>query len=469
MKDLIFEVEPWLLAVLGVPSLLVLAAAALYMLEGLRRQRRYAALALALAGVAFAFTTPGAWVVVAACGAVALVQAGSYAYFTLRTLLGRARGRALRVSAKGPRGSSPSVTLVIPAKDEGRIIATTLRSLDRLEYPSDLLELVLVDDGSTDDTREIAATLSREMRHRLRIVHHEVSGGKARRLNEITQSAGSELMLVMDADHCVEPQLLNQMLAHLDGAPDVACVQAASAVRNASTNLLTKLLEVEYLFRCRGIYPGKRIGMFFGSGGLFRRSALLEVGGFATDMLTEDVEISYRFYKAGKRIVYDDSLSSYDLAPEDFRNFFNQRHRWMRGLWQAMLLHLRERESRSFSAKIRAYFVQFTIDGFGAFCLSVLEMYAFLELIGVVGFSLRLPMYLMLGSSACAFALGTVRGGKALNLLYLPLVPLYMIAHSIPMAWALVDNYVLGKPFVWVKTERASETPANVGLSRGTA
>jgi len=443
---------------LGVASLLVFVAVLLYALNGLRRSGRVLRLISVVIFCAFALTRPGAFALALVCSVVVLAQSLSYAYFAARTLLlPRVRGR---VWSSAP----PSVTVAIPAKNESAIIDATLRSLDRLEHPREQLELVLIDDGSTDGTAAIATARALKMRHRLRVVSHVSSGGKARRLNELVRTLASRFVLVLDADHWVEPDLIARLLGHFEGATDVGCVQAASAVRNAGASVLSKMLEMEYQFRCRAIYPGKRMGIFLGSGGMFETSALLDVGGFDADMLTEDTEISYRLYESGKRVVYDDSILTRDLAPTDFRNFFNQRHRWMRGLWQAMLAHGTRagRDENRLSRGILAYFVQFTCDGFGALCLCVLEALVAARALGWVslaGFWI-VPVYALLGSSGLAFVVGALRSRRPLNVPLVPLLPVYIVLHTVPMAWALVDSYLLGKAMLWVKTERPLETNA---------
>ena len=435
---------------LGAASLLVFATAALYALNELRRRARFRVALVALGVLALALTRFGASLLALACSVVVLAQAASYAYFAARTAL-RRKSRAVAWS-----GALPPITIVIPAKNESRIIDATLRSLDTLDYPRELLELVLIDGGSSDGMGAIAAARAATMRHRLRIVSHASSGGKARRLNELIHTLDSRYVLVLDADHWVEPDLLERLLSGFQQGPEIACVQAASSVRNAGTNILTKLLEMEYQFRCHGVYPGKRMGLFLGSGGMFDRQALLDVGCFDQEMLTEDTEISYRLYKVGKRISYDDTISTHDLAPSDFRNFFNQRHRWMRGLWQAMLIHLSRKESQKLPRSLGAYFVQFTFDGFGALCLCWLEALVTLRALGLLSLpaALVVPVHALLLSSGFAFSVGALRSGRPLNLLLLPLLPVYIVLHTIPMAWALVDSYVLDKPMIWVKTER---------------
>lgn len=451
MFDILAAVVRSLFGALGLLSLLVLGAAVVYGADGLWQRRRYFTLLVLLSATAAAFSYHGVWLVALACSVVVTTQALYYLHFTRRTVM--RRSRVVKTTA---RDALPRVAILIPAKNESAVIEETLRALARVDYPADRLDIVLIDDGSTDEMPALAAALAPCMRHPFRIVRHAESGGKAHRLNELLAQIDHEYALILDADHVVDPDIIHRLLAGFDQGTDVACVQIASGIRNASANVLTKLVEMEYLFRCRGIYPGKPLGMFYGSGGMFRRATLTAVGGFDPAMLTEDVEVSYRLYKNGWRIVYDDSASTYDLAPTTFKSFFIQRHRWMRGLWQAMLLHLRNDAAGNTYRRVRRYFVQFTLDGFGALCLCVLQMYFFLDLVGAIEFHLTAPAYLLLTSCAVAFSVGCIRGRRPKNLLFLPLVPLYIVVHTIPMAWALVDNYVLGKAFLWIKTERAA-------------
>jgi cellulose synthase/poly-beta-1,6-N-acetylglucosamine synthase-like glycosyltransferase len=464
-----------LFSIFGVLALMVVVAAGFYVLSELWRRRRLLALGASAVLWGAAFTPLGAWVVSFAAGVVVLANALAYVYLASRTLLGawhhRRSGGELGAapSLAAPARPLPRVSVVITARDEEAVIEETLRALDGIDYPHRQLEIVVIDDGSTDQTRARVRAVAAEMAHRVELCAHDCSEGKARRLNQILANLRTDFVLLLDADHRAAPDLLRRMLPHFDAGADVACVQAASAVRNGHINWLTRALEMEYLFRCQGTYPGKPMGIFVGSGGLFRRTALLGAGGFDPSMLTEDVELSYRLYASGKTIVYEPAACTFELATLDFENFFNQRYRWMRGLWQSMLLHAPRTASPAGLRRVFSYFVQCTSDGLVALCLSVLFMYVLLEQVGVVGEQPRLPLYLMMLSCSYAFSVGFIRGKKPGLMLFLPLVPLYSVLHAIPMAWALIDGYVLGKPSVWVKTERRPEAAAAIRLSRGRA
>jgi cellulose synthase/poly-beta-1,6-N-acetylglucosamine synthase-like glycosyltransferase len=453
-----FVVVHWLLA-LGLMSAALLGAVCLYAVDALRRKRRYFAAVVVLALVAVSFTWPGIWLVSAVCGVIVVVQATCYLYFSARSLMRR------KVTPPTPTDGLPSVTVIVAARDEAAVIDTTLRALDAVDYPPELFEVVVIDDGSSDDTYALAAAVQQRARHRMRIQHYGSSGGKARRLNEVTDQVGSDLLLFLDADHQVEPDLVRRMVALFGGKPDVACVQVASSPRNVDQNILTKLAEMAHLFPCHASHRGKSVAMFVGSGGMVRRAALREIGGFHPDMLVEDLEMSYRLYRAGYRVVYEDSLRTRDLAADSFRGFFVQRHRWMSGLWQAMAYHRHETEARVPLGLVRAYYVQLSLDGIGALCLCALMMYFALAVLGLITFPATALITYALVSYVISFSVGCLRGGQPGKLLYMPLAAVYIIAYAIPASWALVDRFLLAKPLSWVKTERrvapAEEMPGS--------
>lgn len=454
-------------SVFGLLALLVLGGAASHLLVGLFRRGRWLALGLAVGLIAAAVTPLGAALVAFVCGVVLVANALIYVHLASKAALRSVRPRAPRPAA--PVSPLPRVCVIVPARDEAAVITDTLQALAAVDYPEGRLDIVVVDDGSVDDTSARVRACSARMPRRVELVTFEVGEGKACRLNQLLPELEAEYVLLLDADHLVDPDIVRRLLAHFAAGADIAGVQAASAVRNGHESVLSRALEMEYLFRCQGIYPGKPMGIFVGSGGMFRRSDLLAVGGFDASMLTEDVEISYRLFASGKRIVYDPSICTYDLAMVDFRNFFNQRYRWMRGLWQAMLRHLPGAQAGTPLRAASAYFVQFTSDGLVALCLSVLFMYVLLGQLGVVPQPARLPLNLMMLACSYAFSVGFVRARRSGLMWLLPIVPLYTVLHSIPMAWALIDGYVLGKPSVWVKTDRSLARSTSIRLSRGGA
>lgn len=238
--------------------------------------------------------------------------------------------------------SYPSITLIMPAMNEGPVIESAIRSAMTLDYPN--FEVIVVDDGSTDDTYEQACKLADEFgEHRLR-VFTQANRGKAGALNVGIAHARGELVLCSDADSRLSPESLWRMARHFED-PAVSAVAGNVRVVNRH-NPLTKLQALEYveglnltrtaqaLFGCMMVIPGPC--------GMFRRSVLNAVGGYLSDTFAEDCDLTLRLVVAGGQIRYEPAAIAYTEAPEHLRPLFRQRYRWGRGILQALIKHRSE-------------------------------------------------------------------------------------------------------------------------------
>ncbi|MBO9702736.1 MAG: glycosyltransferase family 2 protein [Sporocytophaga sp.] len=416
-----------------------------YLQKGLLSKQYFSLVLFLLAGV-FIFSEIGVSIISIILSAVIVINVLFYTFFSIR-------GLKKKKILNDPFTFEPSVSIVIAAKDEGNVIGDTLRSLCEIDYPRDNFNIVVIDDGSSDNTCFEVEEL-RKVFPNIILESNESSKGKAWSINSVISRLDSEFILILDADHLVDENILRNMVKSFE-YEDVSCVQSASLVRNGSVNLLTKMLELEYIFRCKSIYPGKSIGIFVGSGGMFRRVDLIDLGGFNTEMLTEDVELSYRIYKSGKRIAYNCDITTFELATPDYKNFYNQRYRWMRGLWSAMFRHLFHKDSYMLDFRTKVQFIQFTLDGFVVFCFCLLQVYFFLGLIELITFKMQWPIFILSLNCIFTFGIGFWRVSKWSNFNYLILFSFYMIAHTYPFMMALIDSYLLKKPEVWIKTDRS--------------
>jgi poly-beta-1,6 N-acetyl-D-glucosamine synthase len=235
----------------------------------------------------------------------------------------------------------PLVSVLVPAYNEGAVIEASIRSLLRLDYPC--YEIVVVDDGSTDDT--YARAMAYAGRHgpvEVRVIH-KPNGGKAQALNTGIAAARGLLVVCMDGDSALAPQTLRRAARHF-AEPHVGAVAGNVKVANRGT-LLSALQALEYIeglnlvrnaqafFRVVNIVPGP-IGMF-------RRDALLEIGGYASDTFAEDCDLTLRLLARGWQISYEPEAIAYTEAPERQRDLLKQRYRWTRGILQALRKHKR--------------------------------------------------------------------------------------------------------------------------------
>jgi len=230
----------------------------------------------------------------------------------------------------------PPVTLVVPAYNEGPMIKQAIRSLLELDYPA--YEILVVDDGSTDDTYARAAELEgRYGSVSVRVVS-KANGGKANALNTGIALARSPFILCMDGDSRLARETLRRGMPHF-ADPHVGAVAGNVKVVNR-INLWTKLQALEYI---EGLNMARRAQAFAGVVniipgpiGIFRRDVLTRVGGYDTDTFAEDADLTLKILTAGWHVVYEDRAIAWTEAPEDFNGLLKQRYRWTRGILQAL-------------------------------------------------------------------------------------------------------------------------------------
>ena len=231
---------------------------------------------------------------------------------------------------------TPPVTIIVPAYNEGMVIQSAIRSLLDLDYPA--YEILVIDDGSTDDTRARAAEL--EGRYggvSVRVVG-KANAGKAAALNTGIALARHEFVLCMDGDSRLSRETLRRAARHF---ADARVGAVAGNVKVVNRNgLWTRLQALEYI---EGLNMARRAQGFLravniipGPVGLFRREALVGVGGYDTDTFAEDADLTLKILTAGWQVTYEDSAIAYTEAPEQLLDLIKQRYRWTRGILQAL-------------------------------------------------------------------------------------------------------------------------------------
>lgn len=230
----------------------------------------------------------------------------------------------------------PPISILVPAYNEGRVLERALTSLMQLEYPE--YEVLVIDDGSTDDTLAIAS----EWEGRRGPGHFRVitkpNGGKATALNAGIDHSSHPLILCMDADSYLEPRALLKAARHFSD-PAVGAVAGNVKVENRG-RIVTQLQALEYI---EGLNMPRRAQGFIsavnivpGPIGLFRREALEEIGGYDTDTFAEDADLTLKIMEVGWRVQYEDESIAWTEAPESWKDLTQQRYRWTRGILQAI-------------------------------------------------------------------------------------------------------------------------------------
>ena len=233
----------------------------------------------------------------------------------------------------------PRAAVLIAAFNEERVIARTIDSVLRSDYPN--LGVVVVDDGSTDGT---AALVSRLFGSESRVeLIRKPNGGKASALNEGLSHTDAEIIISIDADTLFLPSTASMLVRHFID-PLVGGVAGNVKVGNP-VNLLTRWQSLEYItgqnFDRRAYDLLNCITVVPGAVGAWRRSVLREAGGYVSDTLAEDTDLTYRARRLGYVIRTESKAVGYTEAPENIRDFRKQRLRWTFGTLQCMWKHRR--------------------------------------------------------------------------------------------------------------------------------
>ena len=245
--------------------------------------------------------------------------------------------------AWGPTYTQP-VSVIVPAYNESKNIEATVRSILANDHP---LEVIVVDDGSSDGTAELVESLNLP---RVRVIR-QLNAGKPAALNTGTANARYEVVVMMDGDTVFEPDTVRH-LAQPFANPRVGAVAGNVKVANTDT-LIGRLQHVEYVV---GFGIDRRvqdttssITTIPGAAGAFRKEALREVGGLSDDTLAEDTDLTIALGRAGWKVVFEDRALAWTEAPATAGQLWRQRYRWSYGTMQAIWKHRRAvREPGSF-------------------------------------------------------------------------------------------------------------------------
>src|SRR5918996_1625796 len=253
-------------------------------------------------------------------------------------VVGLARLHAARLRRQPrPEGFQPPVSIVVPAYNEAAGIEQAVRSLASSDYPE--FEVVVVDDGSTDGTGELVDSLGLPG---VRVIR-EPNRGKAEALNTALAAASYDLIAAVDADTVFESGTLATLVRPF-ADPGVGAVAGNTKVGNRRS-LLGLWQHVDYvtgfnldrrLYDVLGCMPTVP-----GAVGAFRRSALVEVGGFSSDTLAEDTDITIALGRRGWKVVYAQRARGFTETPASLGGLWRQRYRWSFGTMQSVWKHRR--------------------------------------------------------------------------------------------------------------------------------
>ncbi|MET9482980.1 bifunctional polysaccharide deacetylase/glycosyltransferase family 2 protein [Streptomyces sp. NPDC006638] len=268
---------------------------------------------------------------------VGLAVIGVLVLLRFGLMLALSFAHARKVRRPGFRWGDPvtePVSVLVPAYNERECIANTVRSLMESGHP---IEVVVIDDGSTDGTADIVEAM---WLPNVQVVRQE-NAGKPAALNNGIAHARHDIIVMMDGDTVFEPSTVGELVQPF-GDPRVGAVAGNAKVGNRDT-LIGAWQHIEYVMgfnldrrmydvlRCMPTIPG--------AVGAFRRQALERVGGMSDDTLAEDTDITMALHRDGWRVVYAERARAWTEAPESVQQLWSQRYRWSYGTMQAIWKH----------------------------------------------------------------------------------------------------------------------------------
>ncbi|MCS7095675.1 MAG: glycosyltransferase family 2 protein [Candidatus Bathyarchaeota archaeon] len=233
----------------------------------------------------------------------------------------------------------PTVSILIPALDEERVIGRILKRITELSYPKDKLQVIVIDDGSLDATGEIARYYSERYNYVTLVQRSWREGrhGKASALNFGMKQAKCEIVLCFDADYYPQKDIVEKLVRAFED-PKVGAVQGRVVVLNEPKNLVTRIVALERIGGYRIDQEARdRLGLitqYGGTVGGFRRDIIESLGGFDESMLAEDTDLTLRVYLAGYKVKYEVDAQCYEEAVDSWKSYWRQRKRWSMGHMQ---------------------------------------------------------------------------------------------------------------------------------------
>ncbi len=376
----------------------------------------------------------------------------------------------------------PSISILLPAHNEEMVIERTLEALLALRYPGDRLEVLVINDASTDRTGELVEkAAARAPQVRLLSIPPETGGrGKAAALNRGIQGARYGLLAVYDADNIPEPDSLMYLARQLVRQPECAAVLGKFRTLNRKASLLTRFINIEGISFQWIVQAGRWMLLRFcslpGTNYVIRRTALERVGGWDEEALTEDAELTLRLYEAGYRVKFVPYAVTWEQEPERLRTWVRQRNRWVRGynyLFRKFARHVVRLKPRALAFELlyslSIYYVffaaivisdmLFVLGWLGWILIPVPGPYREVWLMAFLLYTLELILALSLeeGEDSAGNILLSVLMYFTYSQLWIPVV-----------IKGFYDDFIARKETRWIKTERfpVSEAVISATLRR---
>jgi cellulose synthase/poly-beta-1,6-N-acetylglucosamine synthase-like glycosyltransferase len=388
----------------------------------------------------------------------ALLIAFTYFPFFLAICAWRVKRRATGGTHRLARW--PSVSILIPAHNEEKIVLDTVRAALAQDYPD--FEVIVIDDGSTDKTSQLVATTA------ARLIRHVQNQGKAAALNTGLAVARGEVIVTCDADSYFDAAAVRHLVAPLADPRNGAVAGQIRLSRPDGALRAFQVLEYDYnqaLFKCAHHTIGGSVLVAPGPVSAYRADVLRLVGGVPADTLTEDVDLTLTVIRHGLRVAYEPRAIAYTDAPRTDAEFRRQRHRWIRGGLQSLLKHRQMVGSRLLGL-VGLFWLPIWVLGFLMQALTLIAAIMTPLLVWATGIPIGYVPYLglccLVGAVIDAAMIGTgVLASNWRDLRFMTYIPLYLVYKMVRTSWITIEACYLewrGAPRFWDGNVSSDET-----------
>jgi len=372
-----------------------------------------------------------------------------------------------------PLKRHPFVSILVPAHNEARVIVQTVESLLRLNYPRESYEIIVINDNSSDNSRELLEDIQQRFAGRALIVINtdKTNGGKGKSnaLNIGFAQSKGEYIVVYDADNTPEADALVRLIEEIENDESLGAVIGKFRTRNRDVNLLTRFINIETLsfqwMAQAGRWQLLNLCTIPGTNFAIRRTILDEIGGWDVKAMAEDTELSFRIYGMGYKIKLVPRSVTWEQEPQTLKVWFRQRVRWVKGNIYVLVKNFPKLfQMKQFRVKFDVmYFMSVYFILLSALVIS--DSLFLLNALGLIPLTLANLSGLLWFMAICLFVitvfitLTTEKGEMRISnlfitmLMYFTYSKLWMVVAGYGLIQYLID-VIFRRGFRWYKTER---------------
>lgn len=381
----------------------------------------------------------------------------------------------IKVSRQPPKTISkyPYVSILVPAHNEARVIVQNVESLLLLNYPPESYEIIVINDNSSDNSRELLENIQKRVPQRALYVINtdKTTGGKGKSnaLNIGFKQCKGEYIAVYDADNTPEADALIHLIAEIENDDKLGAVIGKFRTRNRNVNLLTRFINIETLsfqwMAQAGRWQLFNLCTIPGTNFVIRRCILDEINGWDEKAMAEDTELSFRIYALGYKIKLAPLSVTWEQEPQTLKVWFRQRVRWVKGNLYVLIKNFPTLfKFRQFRVKFDViYFMSIYFILLGALIIS--DTLFLLNALGLITLTLAnlsgllWLMAIFLFVITVFITLTTEKGEMRFSnlmitvLMYFTYSKLWMVVAAYGLVQYLIDM-IFKRGFRWYKTER---------------